>query len=195
MTRESYVAHLEGEARRYTRILEGLLGPRDPRFVFGSIKKSTDEDDVPHTNFPQAFHFNGGCVVDIHISDWPWRHHLIDQGLWQIAHECVHLLDPGVSGSANVLEEGIATWFQDEPRYHIDVVKKYIERNPSHSSPYAAAKRLVCRYMPQLASAVKDIRASGVRIRDISAVELAHHFAAEDGETIKRLCAKFVYGT
>ena len=47
-----FVKLLEQQALRYRGILEDIFGPCDPRFVFGSIKKSTDKDDVPCTNAP-----------------------------------------------------------------------------------------------------------------------------------------------
>ena len=137
-----FVGFLEQQARTYRRLLEDMFGQGDQRFVFGSIKQSIDKGDVPHTNFPNGFHFNGGCVVDIHISEWPWQHCCYGQGTWQLAHESVHLLDPGVDGTATFLEEGLATWFQDEPTFQIDVVKKYIERGTAHTQHYTVAKEL-----------------------------------------------------
>ena len=123
-----FVKLLEQQALRYRGILEDIFGPCDPRFVFGSIKKSTDKDDVPCTNFPNGFHLEGGCVVDIHISECPWQNCYHNQGTWQVAHESVHLLDPGEYGTATVLEEGLATWFQNETKYHSGVVREYIKR-------------------------------------------------------------------
>ena len=183
-----YVVFLKEQACRYRDILQEIFGPYDRRFVFGSIKKSIDKDDVPHTNFPNGFHVNGGCIVDIHIATWPWDNCSRDQGTWQVAHESVHLLDPGVSGSANFLEEGLATWFQDEPKFHIEAVKRYIERGVTHTPPYVVAKELVGHCMPNLVPVVKDIRSSGMRIRDITADVLFHRLPTVDRETIEHLC-------
>lgn len=186
-----YAEFLERQAYRYRTILEDILGPFDCRFVFGSIKKSIDEDDVPHTNFPSGFHLNGECVVDIHISSWPWEHYSIDQGTWQVAHESVHLLDPGVSGSANFLEEGLATWFQDEPSFHVEAVRKYIERGVTHAQHYKVAKELVGKCMPNLGPAVKDIRSHGIRVREITADMLSTRLPTVGKDTIEHLCARF----
>jgi len=185
-----YLTFLEGQVNRYKTILQGILGPFDRRFVFGSIKKSIDKDDVPHTNFPDGFHLNGGCVVDIHISSWPWDNNSTDQGAWQVAHESVHLLDPGVGRSVTFLEEGLATWFQDEPRFHIEAVRAYIERGVTHTQDYDVAKELVGRCMPQLLPVVKDIRSHGVRVREISADMLSTRLPTVDRETIEHLCTK-----
>ena len=84
-----YVEFLVEQTCRYRDILQDIFGPYDQSFVFGSIKKSIDEDDVPHTNFPNGFHVNGGCIIDIHISTRPWRNCSRDQGTWQVAHESV----------------------------------------------------------------------------------------------------------
>ena len=105
-------------------ILECLFGPRDPRFVFGAIRES--KDNVPRTHFLSNYHTNGDCVVYIHIGKPAWEIFSPDQSEWQLAHECVHLIDPGEYGSANVLEEGLATWFQCEPQYHDKLVKDYM---------------------------------------------------------------------
>ena len=185
-----YVEFLEGQANKYRAIVEKILGPFDCRFVFGTIKKSIHEDDVPHTNFPGGFHLNGGCVVDIHISSWPWDHCSPDQGPWQVAHESVHLLDPGVSGSATFLEEGLGTWFQDEPKFHTDAVRAYIERGVSHPQNYEVAHKLVGRCMPELVPAVKDIRSQGVRIREITPDILLPRLPTVDRETIEHLCTR-----
>ena len=88
-----YVCELKAHVARYLSILESIFGPRDSRFEVGTVQKS---DDGPRTHFPEGFHFNGGCRVDILISSWPWDNRRPDQGPWQIAHECAHLLDPYV---------------------------------------------------------------------------------------------------
>ena len=188
-----FLKFLEQQALQYRGILEDMFGPRDQRFVFGSIKKSIDEGDIPYTYFPNGFHFNGGCVVDVHISGCPWQKCYRNQGTWQLAHESVHLLDPGKRGTATFLEEGLATWFQDEPKYHIDVVKKYIEQGQPHTRYYEEAKELVWRCIPQLTSAVKEVRSSGMRIRDITADVLAPCLRNVDRATITRLCTRFSY--
>lgn len=185
-----YVEFLEGQACRYRTILEEMLGPFDSRFVFGTIKKSIDEDDVPHTNFPGGFHLDGGCVVDIHISSWPWENLSPDQGPWQVAHESVHLLDPGVRGSATFLEEGLATWFQDEPSFHTDAVRAYIERGAAHTRRYQVAKELVSSCMPNLVPVVKDIRSQGLRIREITADMLSPQLPTVDRATVEHLCTR-----
>ena len=184
---QHFVQYLEQQVRYYLSILESMFGPRDPRFEFGSIRKSSD--DIPRTYFPNSYYKSGGCVVDICLSDWPWERHSYDQGTWQVAHECVHLLDPGVGGTTN-LEEGLASWFQNEPRFHSDDVKRYIARNNKHGVSYESARGLVLRCMPQLIPAVKEIRLSGTGIPGITTNALAAKLDV-DSDIIEKLCARF----
>lgn len=194
---EQYVLYLRSKVMQYARFLESLFGPRDPRFEFGTIRLSTNENDVPQTHFPNDFHMMGGCTVDIHVSSVPWKHRLTDQGAWQIAHECVHLLDPGKAGTATVLEEGLCTWFQDESKYHVLEVQKYISRNTSPRPKYIDARDLVrlCMRNKNFITAIKEIRAKGVRIREISPEHLVPYFGTHltgvTAEEIERLCEKF----
>ena len=158
------------------------------RFVFGTIRKSADY--TPRTFFPDKYHTDGGCIVDIQISDFPWEHCSPDQGKWQVAHECVHLLDPGIVGTANYLEEGLAAWFQDESRFHDDTVRQYIARNTT-TGLYALTRDHVLCCMPQLTRAVKEIRASGKRTREISPDVLDGRLPQIDWKTIESLCVTF----
>ena len=169
-------------------MLEEMLGPRDSRFTFGTVKGSSRN---PHTSFPGGYHTGGGCVVNILIGQHPWDKCCYDQGTWQTAHECVHLLDPGVIGSANNLEEGLATWFQDEKRFHDEIVKRYIDRNKPHPENYTLAKQLVVRCQPEIFPAVKAIRSSGTRISEVTADVLGAHLPHVDRATIQRLCSRF----
>ena len=182
-----YICYLKAHVARYLSILETIFGPRDPRFVFHTIKHS---EDGPYTNFPQNYYLNGGCLVEIFISSRPWERRSLGQGPWQIAHECVHLLDPGLLNSSNILEEGLATWFQNEPKFHDEQVKSFISM--CNISPnYLEAQDLVRSNLPNILYAVKLIRASGVRIRDIKADRLETLLSGVAPGTIERLCAPF----
>ena len=186
---QQFVRYLEQKVHRYVDRLEKMFGPRDQRFVFGTVRQSNSH--IPRTHFPFDYHEDGGCVVDILIGQRPWENRWRDQGTWQVAHECVHLLDPVEAGTANVLEEGLATWFQDEPQYHDKLVKRYITRNRPHPENYAKAKWLVLQCQRGILPAVKEIRSSGTRIRDITPEVLAAKLPDADRETIDSLCTKF----
>ena len=186
---ELYVRDLEAHVTRYMSILESIFGQRDPRFLFGTIGMS--DDGRPRTHFPGRFHFGGGCSVDILITQYPWEHRSPDQGPWQVAHECVHLLDPREKGTANILEEGLATWFPDEPAYHDERVRRYIANNNKLPPAYMEAQDLVRRSLPDMLQAVKTLRASGVRIGDIKADMLAPLLPHAETGTVERLCEPF----
>ena len=169
-----------------------MFGKRDERFVLGSIARAPDDHNVPNTYFPNEYHMNGNCTVDIRISQHPFDNHCYDQGGWQIAHECVHLLDPVFKGTANFLEEGLATWYQDEMCFHNEQVRKYIRRNKKLPPNYVEAKGLVRECIPHgLIAAVKEIRSHEVRIGEINADILGTFLPNVDRATVHRLCEKF----
>ena len=89
-----FIWHLNQQVPHYLNILESKFGPCDPRFKFGSVQKS--QNNIPHNSFPNGYSEDGGCVVDICIGAQPWKHCNYGHGTWQVAHECVHLLDPGL---------------------------------------------------------------------------------------------------
>ena len=184
-----YINNLKTHVVQYLTILESIFGPRDSRFIFNTIGQSCDEQ--PCTYFPSQFHFDGNCPVDILIGKWPWEHYSPDQGPWQIAHECVHLLDPGVLGSANVLEEGLATWFQNEPRYHNKEVQRYIARQQNRDPCYANAEKLVRSTLPGIFPAVNTLRIRGIRIRDIQTDMLIPLLPNIEKTILDCLCAQF----
>lgn len=182
---------LEQQVDKYMLKLEHLFGQRDGRFEFGEIGRSTHPEGDPQTIFPYGYHVNGGCVVDIHLSHSAYDGNSLEQSIWQVAHECVHLLDPCCKGLATVLEEGLATWFQDEQKFHPDSVKVYIRNNPPHPPNYTEAKQLVAQCMPDLLYAVKKVRTSGIRLTDLVSEDLAGYLPKSSSSTIHRLCETF----
>ena len=184
-----YLRVLQRQAKRYIRVLEELFGPCDPKFEFGCIQKSTQQNGMPQTHFPKGFHLNGNCVVDIQISEHPWDNCSIDQGTWQVAHECVHLLDPVPKGTI-FLEEGLAVWFQQTPEYHTEIVKNYISRQKLPGK-YQCAGKLVNECMPQLIPAIKEIRSKAIRIRDISPQILNSLLPDASATVVNLLCTEF----
>ena len=190
-SQQQYIDYLRHHATRYLSMLEAIFGPRDPRFDFGTIGLS--DDDRPRTHYPIRYSLEGGCRVDILISTFPWMARSPHQGRWQIAHECVHLLDPGLQGTANVLEEGLASWFQNEPRFHDPTMHGYIEAviDSDRLPEYVEAEDLVRSNLPGILGAVKEIRRVGVRIREIKAGELSHMLPDANTATLERLCGPF----
>ena len=182
---------LRPEVFKYLGILEGIFGPRDTRFEFKNIMRSLP--DYAHVSFRGGF-CPSGCGTDIRITHQAYDQKLTDQTLWQVAHECVHLLDPCLAGEGTDLEEGIAAWFQHEPQFHNAEVQSYIngfDHYPDYPD-YACAKQLVKSCIPDgLFEAVKELRAQGIRLCDIAAEELHSHMPNTDFYILNRLCRKF----
>ena len=189
--RSKFEHFLRRRWRYYRATLTNILGPFDTNFVFGSIKGPIKNHDAPQVHFPDGYDRGGGCVADIRLSAYPWKNCHCGQGGWQVAHETVHLLDPVPFGEANVLEEGLATWFQDEPEFHDNEVKRYISQGIEHTVPYLEARDLVRRCMPGLLQVVKEIRSLHVAVSEITADLLGRKLHQVDVKTIERLCSKF----
>ena len=132
----------------YLSRLESLLGQRHTEWILVVIRMDAD---TPSTHL---WHIER--VVDIRLS-----RDLVDQGgafqlpraLWQLAHECIHLLEPTLGGTARVFEEGIAAAFQESMIPSI--------RNES-ASKYEAARQLVQRHWDPLIGTVRSLRGRGV---------------------------------
>ena len=160
---------------KFLEELENLFGPRDKNFDLGEI--IFKKEGSPMTYKPDR----NNNIVDIHLTNPNYLE-------WQLAHECVHLLDPYFSPPTNFLEEGIATWFQIEKRgYHIN--------NPPHSNeqPYIQARELVSPFMRNgyLPNKLKSIRKNNCRIWEITKEILRQEAPKIDDKTAEELTKKF----
>ena len=108
--------------------------------------------------------------------------------IWQLARECVHLIDPwnieAEGRQPNYLEEGLATWYQNTIVQDVS-----LDDAPS----YEEAKSLIEPYMPELASTVKHIRSHHkLRISDIDDPDLLlRHCPDMDTKVAEKLCQRF----
>ncbi len=167
--------HLEG--RRRARRSAGDHGPvhgqvpeREVLARHPVLRRVPDmrEDNNPRIHFPDGFN-RDGCKVDVWVGKWSDH----SRAGWDLAHECVHLLDPIMEKYATYLEEGLATWYQDSPQLHPDyqnirsLVQGHINGHPEgmrHKDPkYRGAKELVQKCMPEIKSAVRSIRKKGAK--------------------------------
>ena len=170
----------------YLRKLEGLFGPRDPAFTLLGIDISRTTKIGPYVRFPDS----GKTLVDgtekhkyVIILLSPQALLSEAAAMWQLAHECVHLLDPWnqqVEGRrTNYLEEGLAHWFQNL------CVPGLMSQNPKH----ALAESLVLPLMDKLPSVISQVRQDlGVRIGEITFEMLQLHFPDVKEETLRQLC-------
>ena len=136
---------------------EGLFGPRDPSFTILGIELVDSEDVSSQIWYPPSHEDRKHVIV--HLSAGALRCEQL--ALWELAHECVHLIDPSRLEQATVLEEGLAVWFQNK-----EVGKEFMSENGS----YADAERLVLPLMDSLPGAIRRMRQEkGVTLCDITA--------------------------
>ena len=174
---------------RFLADIEHWLGPRDRSYALVGIDIDRTLDNRPRLWFPDI-----GIAAD--DTERRSRHIVIRLGptaltdrvraRWQLAHECVHLLDPWnlrVDGRpTNWLEEGLATWYQNSR----------VPEAEFHEGLYASAEDLVGPLMEELPSAVKRIRQERrVRIGEFTPDVLRVYCPGFHEETLQRLCQPF----
>ena len=188
-------ALLETEVQRYLVLLEELFGKKDPNFVFSGIDKS--QDGTPRPYFLHKYDTLGRREVLIHVSFVPGqqkytRGHI----LWQLAHECVHLMDPNFPPPTNNLEEGIASWFQDCTTlgFHRPETDEFIHRISSRgerNKNYELVRDVVRSYCPSILGAIKQLRGQGERIGEINPKQLIDTVEGIDVCTAEFLADRF----
>ena len=130
---------LEKEVPRFMADLEERFGLRDPQFKFGRILLGR----WPHISCPRKSRIIDICLTKeaLEDPDETWAK-------WQLAHECLHLIDPH-EDPTNVLEEGLAVWYQN---------KKVTRQFADHEGPYAEAEKLATPFINTLHVAIRRIR-------------------------------------
>ena len=190
----------------YITLLENILGQRDCTFQFMGVFPS--DSDAPHIYFNKSYDPNG-CPVYLMIGKSAWQDMLDGYseaegysglrkyqccGIWQAAHETVHLMDPRQKDGTSILEEGLATWFQDEYDCNDKMLSSYRKCYTNEGDNYATARNLIISCGPEkLCRAVKNLRRDGTKIGDISASDLQCHLKDADRELLEHLCSEFVY--
>jgi hypothetical protein len=136
--------------------VEELFGPRNHDYTILGVEFS---GTIPGIWFPRD------CK---HIAIQLGKPAMMDfnKAHFQLAHETVHLLDPVVGGTQNVLEEGLATFYQ----------LRYIHRlDPNYftgDAKYDAACMFALRLMAESPNAIKTLRAQGQTISALTAQQL-----------------------
>ena len=134
------------------------------KFQLGNIYWDTDD------RYAYIYPWDG--KVDIYLTKKAVLDDNARNAEWQLAHECVHLLDPNCRCDSkgniirtNVLEEGIASWFHDE---------LYPEFRNRRQKNYEQARNLVEKYIDNgLLAHVKALRENqGFKIHNIQAKDL-----------------------
>ena len=140
-----------------------LFGPpsrsRVIKVSFGNIAQLTTwDDEFAHISIPWDSQAN-----DIAIA-------------FHLAHEYVHTLDPTPNGSASVLEEGVATYFQHWYVVHSVATspsEKEMWRYPNEKDPaYKHAYELVAPIFQSSPLIFRSLRQSGFALSNITAQAL-----------------------
>ena len=171
--------------------IESLLGPRDPSYTYVGFEIDATPDSSPSLWFPHVGHPEKD-------KEKPSNHIIIrltekaqsdaNLAIWQLARECVHLIDPWnietEGRPTNYLEEALATWYQNT----------IVQDVPLDDTPsYEETKSLIEPYMPELAATIKHIRTKH-KIR-ISAIDdpdlLLRHYPDMDTKVAEKLCQRF----
>ena len=169
--------------------IEKLLGPRDSNFTYVGLEIDTTPNAIPQVWFPPTGHperERGKRSKHIIIRLTESAQSNANIAIWQLAHECVHLIDPwniDTEGrQPNMLEEGLAAWYQNT-----------IVQGVPYDPPYAEAKALVEPYMPELTATIKHIRTQhNLRISAIDDPDLLlRHCPAMDTKGADALCQRF----
>ena len=167
------IKYLEKIRDEYLEELEKMFGERDANFTLNKIYFAEGD---PCICYPGGYESK---IVDIKLgNDAVGKSDIL---YWQMAHECFHLLDPHGTPQTNVLEEGIATWFQT----------KKINITPALGS-YREASGLVTPFMNgQLQKKICLLRKEGIRIGEITSQQLQSQPHGIPFDTAIQLAKKF----
>ena len=169
--------------------MESLFGLRDLSFSLVGIDVVSTPDSSPMLWYPDY-----GVAPD--SIDRRSKHIIIRLGFnvlldplrarWQLAHECIHLLDPWnerVDGRATSwLEEGLAAWYQNS---------RVPEAAWRHGR-YGAAEALVEPLLREYPEAVKNIRQDlGLRLGEFNPDVIRDYCPSIDEKALQQLCRPF----
>jgi len=96
-------------ASRFIQEMEKRYGSRDRSWTYVGFEF---RDGVPHVWFPGGYDSPPRKHIAISLSAETFSDR--QRTVYQLAHECVHLLAPVVGGGAPVIEEGLATVFSED---------------------------------------------------------------------------------
>ncbi|TXN72388.1 hypothetical protein [Methylobacterium sp. WL6] len=155
------LAALESRLPTLLAAAEIQFGPKEPGWAIAGVATA---DNGP------VLHRSANDELTVYLNS---KLHTEDQGLFQLAHEVVHLLAPVRKEFANTLEEGCAVWFSlygvsyQHPGY-ADKAKSYIENDPS-AAKYKAALKDVVELLSIDEQAVRKIRGICPRFENVTA--------------------------
>lgn len=155
--------------------VEARYGPRDRSFTLLGLEFC---DTGPRCWFPG----NSGHII-IQLTTSAMNDAV--QACYQLAHECVHLLNPVKFGTASVFEEGVAALFALECARHFQ---------PSYTpaaDKYAAAADLAGLALAINPDVVRQLRSEGTPFSAFTPAQLAAACPGLPTEVASVLCSGF----
>lgn len=158
---------------------EARFGARDTAYTILGV-------EFTDLSYPQIWYPNARQHIIIQLTTECLRNPLA--AYFQLAHECIHLLDPtGGAPQVNVLEEGLAMSFQQS---YIRAVFKEEMVTGWHS--YAAAAAKVDELLALDPNIIRTLRESGKKLPDLSAEDISAACPTAAPELTAVLIAPFV---
>ena len=169
---------------KYLQEIEFIYGTRDTSYnlseCFGVRICSPTIIDDRHTQ--------GIVIILTQEALKEWQNNKLQRAAWQLAHECIHLLDPRFEeGNTIVLEESLATRFQYQIEPNISI------GSGNNGEAYIAAFDLVSGFMGNgyLPEKVRQLRKEKIRICDITFEDLMRVAPEIGHDTAKALTKEF----
>lgn len=158
---------------------EARFGERDTTYTILGI-------EFNDLGYPQIWYPNARQHIIIQLASECLQHPLT--AYFQLAHECIHLLDPtGGVPKANVLEEGLAMSFQRS--YMKTVFQADMEASLSN---YADARVKVDELLALDPNVIRILRASGKKLPFLTAADIVAACPGASAEMAESLVAPFV---
>jgi hypothetical protein len=159
------------------KIAESLYGSRDLSYTFLGIEFA---ENKPQNWFPGrckhvVIQLSKSCIMEP------------DKACFQLAHEVIHLLSPTEYKNVNVLEEGLASYFQMQ---YMD--KEWPKANMHIDDPaYISAKKSVEKLLALDKDAIKTLRKKEPVISHITESMIIDSYPSLETKITKHLCQKF----
>lgn len=171
----TYTWTLASRAGEILRLVEERYGPRDHSFTFlGTEFTETG---------PRCW-FSGNCRhVVIQLSTSAMNDEV--RALYQLSHECVHLLDPVAFGLASVFEEGVATLLS------LEYARRLCPAYSPSDAKYDAAARLAKQALMISPSAIRHLRGKGIRFSAFTQTQIESSCPGLSPQSCRVLCTNF----
>ena len=163
---------------RILDLVEKRFGPRDPSYTILGVEF---HDDSPCIWFPGNRHHVAVQLSTVTLARFG---HIV----FQLAHECVHLLDPAPGGT-NVLEEGLASMFQLQFMHALEPEGDWQLAN----ARYEAAALLIAPLLELDADAIRKYRSRHGPLRSATPECLLDVTPGLPASIARRLCLPFPY--